>query len=91
MPRVTDIIPQQRFEGHLVSGYAIGCDISPDGALVASGSAHGGLYFYDWHSARRLRLLSGQHTTASLDVAFHPVLPRMVASCCWDGRVCFFE
>lgn len=48
----------QRFEGHQVEGFRIGCDISPDGSLVATGSADGSLHLYSWSSGKPIKTLS---------------------------------
>jgi len=74
-----------------VAGFNIGCDISPDGMLVASGSAEGGVCFYDWNSTARQQILRTAHQGATTDVAFHPLLPRMVASSGWDGSIILHE
>ena len=50
-------IKLQRFEGHHVAGYHIGCSISPGGDVVASGSADGCLYFYDWNGASIIKII----------------------------------
>lgn len=47
----------KRFEGHQVEGFRIGCDISPDGSLVATGSADGSLHLYSWSSGKPIKTL----------------------------------
>ena len=69
-----------------VSGYHIGCDFSPDGSIVCSGSADGQAYFYDYHTSRVIRTLQA-HSMPCMDVAFHPTLPHCVATCGWSGQV----
>ena len=69
-----------------VSGYHIGCDFSPDGSIVCSGSADGQIYFYDHHTSRMIKTLQA-HTMPCMDVAYHPTLPHCVASCGWDGQL----
>ena len=69
-----------------VSGYHIGCDFSPDGSIISSGSADGQIYFYDHHTCRMVRTLQA-HSMPCMDVAFHPTLPNCVASCGWEGQV----
>jgi WD40 repeat protein len=49
---------EQRFEGHQVEGYRVGCDISPDGSLVATGSANGYIHFYSWYSGKEIKTIS---------------------------------
>ena len=31
------------------------------------------------------------HDQACIDVAFHPVIPNVIASCSWDGSILVFE
>ncbi|KAG5020627.1 hypothetical protein JHK87_016482 [Glycine soja] len=31
------------------------------------------------------------HDQACIDVAFHPVIPNVIASCSWDGSIFVFE
>ena len=69
-----------------VSGYHIGCDFSPDGSIITSGSADGQIYFYDHHTSHMVRTLQA-HSMPCMDVAFHPTLPNCVASCGWEGQV----
>lgn len=69
-----------------VSGYHIGCDFSPDGSIISSGSADGQIYFYDHHTSHMVRTLQA-HSMPCMDVAFHPTLPNCVASCGWEGQV----
>ncbi|XP_078352149.1 WD repeat-containing protein 25-like [Oculina patagonica] len=76
----------KRYEGHKVSGYHIGCDFSPDGRIVSSGSADGKIFFYDHFTSRVIRTLDA-HSAPCMDVAYHPTLPSCVASCGWDGKV----
>ncbi|XP_071476224.1 WD repeat-containing protein 25-like [Diadema antillarum] len=78
----------QRFEGHQIEGYSIGCDFSPDGSMVASGSADGKLYLYNYTTTALIRELGlGKDGSACTDVAWHPVMPSIVAGCTWGGRV----
>ena len=69
-----------------VSGYHIGCDFSPDGSIIASGSADGQIYFYDHHTSHVVRTLQA-HSMPCMDIAFHSTLPNCVASCGWEGQV----
>ena len=69
-----------------VCGYHIGCDFSPDGRIVSSGSADGKIFFYDHLTSRVIRTLDA-HSAPCMDVAYHPTLPCCVASCGWDGQV----
>nr|XP_054758333.1 WD repeat-containing protein 25-like [Lytechinus pictus] len=78
----------QRFEGHQVEGYRIGCDCSPDGSFVASGSSDGKVHIYSYSSTKLTKTLGGgQQEGACTDVAWHPVVPGLLASCSWDGKI----
>lgn len=58
--------------------------------MVASGSSDGCIYFYDSKSARLIRKIK-VHEQACTDVAFHPVMPNVVATCSWNGEVSVFD
>lgn len=77
---------KKRYEGHKVSGYSIGIDISPDSTMVISGDLEGHLYVYDTKSTRLLRkLYCGSSPTTC--VAWHPVLFSRVATGTWNGDI----
>ena len=65
---------------------SIGCDFSPDGRIVSSGSADGKISFYDQFTSRVIRTLEA-HSAPCMDVAYHPTVPSCVASCGWNGQV----
>ncbi|ORX89492.1 WD40 repeat-like protein, partial [Basidiobolus meristosporus CBS 931.73] len=56
---------RKRFEGHQVSGYHIQCNFSLKGKYVATGSADGSLYFYDWSTSRPLKIIKNAHREAA--------------------------
>lgn len=76
----------KRFEGHQVSGYHIGMDISPDGTLVASGSSDGTLFVYNYHTSNIIKTFPS-HAQPCMDVSWSPRIPSLVASCDWNGRI----
>ncbi|XP_042304026.1 WD repeat-containing protein 25 isoform X2 [Sceloporus undulatus] len=77
---------KKRYEGHKVEGFAVGCEFSPDGMLLVSGSSDGNVFFYNYHTSRIIRTLSG-HSQACVSAKFHPVLPSLLATCGWDRAV----
>ncbi|XP_029134934.2 WD repeat-containing protein 25 [Labrus bergylta] len=77
---------RRRYEGHKVEGYAVQCEFSLDGAILASGSSTGSAHFYDYHNARMLHTLPA-HSQPCLRVAQHPVLPATAATCDWAGEI----
>ncbi|XP_077394159.1 WD repeat-containing protein 25 [Festucalex cinctus] len=77
---------RRRYEGHKVEGYAVQCEFSQDGTILASGSSTGSAHFYDYHNARPLRSLQA-HSQPCLRVSQHPVLPATVATCDWAGEI----
>ncbi|XP_066359483.1 uncharacterized protein [Miscanthus floridulus] len=79
-----------RFEGHGVWGFPVKCNFSLRGRELASGSSDGCIYFYDYKSARLLRKIEA-FKEACTDVAYHPVMPNVIASCSWTGEISVFE
>ncbi|CAL8285070.1 unnamed protein product [Lota lota] len=77
---------RRRYEGHKVEGYAVQCELSPDGTILATGSSSGSAHFYDYQSARMLHTMHA-HSQPCLRVALHPVLPTTAATCDWGGEV----
>ena len=75
-----------------VAGYSVGCDVSPDGTMVVSGSADGQLSVYDYSSARMLcKLPTNQKNDIVLDVAWNPVLFSTVAAATWSGDIVLWQ
>ncbi|XP_026705302.1 WD repeat-containing protein 25 isoform X2 [Athene cunicularia] len=58
---------KKRYEGHKVEGFAVGCEFSPDGTLLVTGSSDGKVFFYNYHTARIIRTLSA-HKEACFQV-----------------------
>ena len=79
-----------RFEGHGVWGFPIKCNFSPSGRELASGSSDGSIYFFDYKSARPLRIIE-IFKEACTDVVYHPVIRNVIASCGWTGEISVFE
>ncbi|KAE8290002.1 WD repeat-containing protein 25 [Larimichthys crocea] len=77
---------RRRYEGHKVEGYAVQCEFSLDGTILASGSSTGSAHFYDYHNARSLHTLHA-HNHPCLCVSQHPVLPATAATCDWAGEI----
>ncbi|XP_077243382.1 transducin/WD40 repeat-like superfamily protein [Tasmannia lanceolata] len=80
----------RRYEKHGVSGFPIKCNFSLDGETLASGSSDGCIFLYNYKSTDLLRKIKA-HEQACIDVAFHPRLPNVIASCSWNGDVSVFE
>ncbi|KAL3503354.1 hypothetical protein ACH5RR_037803 [Cinchona calisaya] len=80
----------RRYESHGVFGFPIKCNFSLDGDMVASGSTDGCIYFYGSKSSGLIKKVKA-HEQACIDVSFHPVVPTVVATCSWDGKVCIFD
>ncbi|XP_044292120.1 WD repeat-containing protein 25 [Varanus komodoensis] len=77
---------RKRYEGHKVEGFAVGCEFSPDGMLLVTGSSDGKVFFYNYRTARIIHTLSA-HSQACVSATFHPVLPSVLATCDWDGVI----
>lgn len=80
----------KRYEGHGVSGFPVKCNFSLDGKKLASGSSDGSIYLYDYQSSNVVKKIKA-YDQACIDVAFHPVIPDVIASCSWDGSISVFE
>ncbi|XP_052145688.1 uncharacterized protein LOC127764807 [Oryza glaberrima] len=79
-----------RYEGHGVWGFPIKCNFSFSGKELASGSSDGCIYFYDYKSSRLLSKIQAFKEPCT-DVAYHPVIPNVIASCSWAGEIAVFE
>ncbi|XAR67502.1 hypothetical protein NMG60_11002280 [Bertholletia excelsa] len=79
----------KRYESHTVSGFPIKCNFSLDGERLVSGSSDGCIYFYDSNSTELTKKMKA-YEQPCIDVAFHPILPNVVASCSWKGDVSVF-
>ncbi|XP_063039517.1 WD repeat-containing protein 25 isoform X2 [Engraulis encrasicolus] len=77
---------KRRFKGHKVEGYAVQCEFSRCGSLLASGSSTGLVHFYDHQSSQTLHTLRA-HQQACVCVSLHPVLPSVAATCDWSGEI----
>ncbi|XP_048218048.1 WD repeat-containing protein 25 isoform X2 [Perognathus longimembris pacificus] len=77
---------RRRYEGHKVEGYAVGCECSPCGDLLVTGSADGRVLMFSFRTARRACTLQG-HPQACLGTTYHPVLPSVLATCSWGGDI----
>ncbi|EOA14680.1 hypothetical protein CARUB_v10027952mg [Capsella rubella] len=80
----------KRFEGHWVAGFPIKCNFSPDGETLVTGSSDGSVYMYNYKSTELIKKLKA-YEQPCVDVAYHPVLPNVVAACSWNGQVSVFE
>lgn len=78
------------FTGHSTAGFTCGLTFSPDGQFLASGDGLGRLFFWDWRSGRLLSRI-GAHPEVSIEVAWHPADPSLVASCSWDGTIKYWK
>ncbi|XP_030498775.2 uncharacterized protein LOC115714278 [Cannabis sativa] len=80
----------KRYQSHGVSGFPIKCNFSLDGERLISGSSDGSIYFYNYRSSELVRKIKA-YEQASVDIAVHPILPNVIASCSWNGEVSVFE
>ncbi|XP_062037599.1 WD repeat-containing protein 25 isoform X3 [Lepus europaeus] len=77
---------RRRYEGHKVEGYAVGCECSPCGDLLVTGSADGRILMFSFRTASRACTLQG-HTQACVGTTYHPVLPSVLGTCSWGGDI----
>lgn len=80
----------KRYESHGVSGFPIKCSFSLDSKQIISGSSDGSIYFYDYKSSLLIRKIKA-YEQACIDVAIHPTLPNVIASCSWNGNISVFQ
>lgn len=80
----------KRYESHGVSGFPIKCNFSLDGEKLATGSSDGCIYFYNTKNTDLIRKTK-VYEQACIDVAFHPIMPNVIASCSWNGDVSVLE
>ncbi|KAH8584667.1 transducin WD-40 repeat family [Cryptosporidium sp. chipmunk genotype I] len=81
---------KKRFTGLKNSGYAIQCDVSPDGQYIVSGDINGKVHFWDWKTTKNFRSFNA-HEGVSIGCQWHPVFPSRIASCGWDGTIKIWE
>ena len=77
---------KKRFTGHFNAGYAAQVAFSADGHFVLSGDGEGRVFFWDWKSCKLLRKWKA-HDQVTIGAEWHPLEPRMVATCSWDGNI----
>ncbi|XP_063097484.1 WD repeat-containing protein 25 isoform X2 [Cavia porcellus] len=77
---------RRRYEGHKVEGYAVGCECSPCGDLLVTGSSDGRVLMFSFRTASRACTLQG-HTQACVGVTYHPILPSVLGTCSWAGDI----
>ncbi|CAM0907813.1 unnamed protein product [Alopecurus aequalis] len=58
--------------------------------LLSAGSSDGCIYFYDYKSSKLLKKVEA-FKEACTYVAYHPVIPNVIASCGWTGEISVFE
>lgn len=80
----------KRYESHGVLGFPIKCNFSSDGENLISGSSDGSIYFYNYRSSELVTKIKA-YEQACIDIAVHPILPNVIASCSWGGEVSVFE
>lgn len=73
-----------------MEGFAVGCEFSPDGSIIVTGSSEGNVVFYNYQTSKTIRTLPS-HGSACVGVAYHPVLPSLLATCYWDGEIRVWE
>ncbi|KAH7646919.1 transducin WD0 repeat family [Cryptosporidium bovis] len=81
---------KKRFFGLSNSGYAIQCEMSPDGQFLVSGDVSGKLHFWDWKTAKLIKSIQA-HDSVSIACNWHPTLPSRIATCGWDGAIKIWE
>lgn len=80
-------VRNMRFKGHKVCGYAVECDVSPDGKYVASGDAGGSVHFYKYSDASSVEVLTIKPNVPTNRIRWHPLLSSTMTVATWDGQV----
>lgn len=80
----------KRYESHGVFGFPIKCCFNLDGEILASGSSDGEIHFYSVKSSKLIKKIKA-YEQPCIDVAFHPVIPSVIACCSWGGDVSVIE
>lgn len=78
------------FNLHQIQGYPIKFDISPDGNIIASGSSSGEVFFYNYLSGKLISKLKNFQKPC-IDVSYHPIIPTLMATSCWNGEISLWE
>ncbi|KAJ2784029.1 hypothetical protein H4R18_001342 [Coemansia javaensis] len=81
---------RKEFAGHLTAGFACQPAFSPDGRVLVSGDAEGGVWCWDWQTARVVERWRG-HDKVTIGAAWHPREASRVATCSWDGTIKYWE
>ncbi|KAF5728348.1 hypothetical protein HS088_TW21G00495 [Tripterygium wilfordii] len=69
----------KRYESQGVSGFPIKSNFSLDGEKLASGFSDGCIYLDDYKSSELIRKTKA-YKQVCIDVAFHPVIPNVIAT-----------
>ncbi|KAI3688568.1 hypothetical protein L2E82_46222 [Cichorium intybus] len=80
----------KRYESHAVSGFPVKCNFSTDGQTLASASSDGYIYLYNNKTCHLIKKIKA-YEQPCIDVAFHPILSNVIASCSWNGEISVFE
>jgi pre-mRNA-processing factor 17 len=84
-------IKKMKFRGHNTAGYACKIAFSPDGHYMVSGTAGGGMAFWDWSNQKKVREIEAHRRgTVCIGVEWHPIEPAQVFSCGWDHKIHLF-
>jgi len=81
---------KKRFAGHEIAGYACQVNFSPDGHWIMSGDSEGKVWFWDWNTCRKLKVLNC-HDGVCIGCEWHPLEPSKIATCGWDGTIKYWD
>jgi len=76
---------RKRFEGHKVSGYHLGFDMTNDGKYVISGSSTGEVFIYNWNTGNITKRWNA-HSKICSDISCHPN-SSLIATSSWDKTI----
>lgn len=81
---------RKQFRGHLTAGYACQPSFAPDGGLVASGDAEGGVWCWDWQTTKVMTKWKA-HDKVTIGTEWHPRETSKLATCSWDGSIKYWD
>ena len=79
------------FRGHNTAGYAVDCQISPDGGMVASGDSAGLLCVFDWRTCKLLHKVEASKEGAVVSLAWHPRESSRIVTGSTSGELRYWD
>jgi pre-mRNA-processing factor 17 len=81
---------KRAFVGHRPDAFPCRMAVSPDGKYIASGDAGGGLFIWDWESAK-LRKTFELHEQVLIKAEWSPSNPSQIVTASWDNTLALLD